>query len=79
MKSLNLLKSICALQYGTDAEMAMQAYPAIIRPKMYYVCIVDGSCKVSKIRLNDSHIISEIRTRNPKQLSVVEKVKTTIN
>ena len=30
------MKTICALQYGTDAEMTMQVYLAIIRPKIDY-------------------------------------------
>ena len=54
MKSLNLLKSICALQYGTDAEMAMQAYPAIIRPILSMaVSIVNGSANASLLQSID--------------------------
>ena len=54
MKDLNLLRAVSTEEWGTDSEIIMRLYRAIIRPKIDYGSIVYGAASENLIKQLDT-------------------------
>ena len=50
MKAMNLPRSVTSCAWGSDSEIGMRLYNAVIRPKMDYGCIVYGAASNATLR-----------------------------